>query len=51
MDKDWTQELHQDVQDKEKDESSNSISYEDYHPIWLEDGILLVFHWAQEFSS
>jgi hypothetical protein len=51
MDKDWTQELHQDVQDKEKDESSNSIGHDDYHPIWLEDGTLLVFHWAQEFSS
>jgi hypothetical protein len=33
MDKDQAQELHQDVQDKERDESSNSISHEDYHPI------------------
>jgi hypothetical protein len=33
MDKDQAQEHHQDVQDKEKDESSNSISHEDYHLI------------------
>jgi hypothetical protein len=33
MDKDQTQEPHQDVQDKENDESSNSIGHEDYHPI------------------
>jgi hypothetical protein len=33
MDKDQAQEPHQDVQDKEKDESSNSIGHEDYHPI------------------
>jgi hypothetical protein len=51
MDKDWTQEPHQDVQNKEKHESSNSIGYEDYHRIWLEDGMVLVFHWAQKFSS
>jgi hypothetical protein len=51
MDKDWTQEPHQDVQDKEKDESSNSIGHEDYHLTWLEDGTFLEFHWAQEFSS
>jgi hypothetical protein len=44
MDKDRTQELHWDVKNKENDESSNSISHEDYHPIWLEDGTLLVFH-------
>ncbi len=50
MDKDWVEEPHQDVQDKEKDESSNSIGHEDYHPIWLEDGTLLVFHWALKFS-
>jgi hypothetical protein len=30
MDKDRAQELHQ---DKEKDESSNPINHEDYHPI------------------
>jgi hypothetical protein len=42
---------HQDIQDKGKDESSNPISHEDYHPILLEDGIFLAFHWAQEFSS
>jgi hypothetical protein len=24
---------HQDVQDRKNDESSNSISHEDYHPI------------------
>jgi len=51
MDKDRTKELHWDVHDKEKDESSNSISREDYHPIWLEDGTLLMFHWALKFSS
>jgi hypothetical protein len=33
MDKDRVQELHQDVQDKERYESSNSIGHEDYHPI------------------
>jgi hypothetical protein len=33
MDMDRAQELHQDVQDKEKDESSNSIGHEDYHLI------------------
>ncbi len=40
MDKDRTQKPHQNVQDKEKDESFNSIGHEDYHPIWLEDGTL-----------
>jgi hypothetical protein len=33
MDKDRAQEPHQDVQDKENDESSNSIGHEDYHSI------------------
>jgi hypothetical protein len=33
MDKDRVQKPRQDVQDKEKDESSNSIGHEDYHPI------------------
>jgi hypothetical protein len=33
MDKDQTQKLHQDVKNKEKDESSNSIGHEDYHPM------------------
>jgi hypothetical protein len=33
IDHDGTQGPHQDVQDKEKDESSNSIRHEDYHPI------------------
>jgi hypothetical protein len=33
MDNDRIQEPHQDVQDKEKDESSKSICHEDYHPI------------------
>ncbi len=42
-DKDQTQEPHQDIQDKGKDESSNPISHEDCHPIWLEDGI---FFWV-----
>ncbi len=51
MDKDQAQEPHQDVQDKEKDESSNSIGHEDYHFIWLENETLLMFHWAQKFSS
>jgi hypothetical protein len=32
MDKDRIQEPHKDVQDKENDESSNSIGHEDYHP-------------------
>jgi hypothetical protein len=43
---DQVQKPHQDVQDREKDESFNSISHEDYHPIWFEDGTLLMFHWA-----
>jgi hypothetical protein len=51
MDKDWAQELHQDVQNKEEEESSNSIGHEDYHLIWLKDGTRLVFHWVLEFSS
>jgi hypothetical protein len=42
---------HQDIQEKGKDESSNPISHEDCDPILLEDGIFLVSHWAQEFSS
>jgi hypothetical protein len=33
MDKDQVEEPRQDVQDKEKDESSNSISHEDYHRV------------------
>jgi hypothetical protein len=33
MDKDRAQKPHQDIQDKEKDESSNSIGHEDYHLI------------------
>jgi len=44
MDMDWAQEAHQDIQDKEKDESFDSIGHKDYHPIWLEDETLLVFH-------
>jgi hypothetical protein len=51
MDKDQAEEPHQNVQDKKKDESSNSISHEDYHPILLEGGTLLMFHWALKFSS
>jgi len=50
-DKDQAQEHHQDIQDKGKDESSNPISHEDRHRIWLEDGIFFVYHWAQKFSS
>jgi len=49
-DKYQAQKPHQDIQDKGKDEFSN-ISHEDCHPILLEDGIFLVFHWAQKFSS
>jgi hypothetical protein len=33
MDKDQAQEPHQDIQNKEKNESSNSIDHEDYHLI------------------
>jgi hypothetical protein len=33
MDKDRIQEPHKYVQDKENDESFNSIGHEDYHPI------------------
>jgi hypothetical protein len=33
MDKDQAQNLHKDIQDKEKDESSNPINHEDYHHI------------------
>jgi hypothetical protein len=40
-DEDQAQEPHQDIQDKGKDESSNPISHEDCHPIWLEDGTFL----------
>jgi hypothetical protein len=47
----WIQKPHKDVQDMDKDESSNSTGHEDYHPISLEDGTLLLFHWAQKFSS
>ncbi len=50
-DKDQAQETHQNIQDKGKDESSNPISHEDYHLIWLEDGTFLMFHWTQKFSS
>jgi hypothetical protein len=32
-DKYQAQELHQDIQNKEKDEYSNSITHEGYHPI------------------
>jgi hypothetical protein len=42
-DKDQAQEPHQDIQGKGKDESSNPISHEDCHPIWLEDGIFFCF--------
>ncbi len=41
-DKDEAQEPRQDIQDKGKDESSNPISHEDCHPIWLEDGIFFL---------
>jgi hypothetical protein len=43
-------EPHQDIQNKERGKSSNSIGHEDYHPTWLEDGTLLKFHCAQKFS-
>jgi hypothetical protein len=33
IDSDGVQKPHQDVQDKEEDESFNSIGHEDYHPI------------------
>jgi hypothetical protein len=33
IDNDGAQEPHQDVQDREKDESSNSIGHGDYHLI------------------
>jgi hypothetical protein len=33
IDKARARKPHQNVQDKEKDESSNSIGHEDYHPI------------------
>ncbi len=44
IDHDGAQGPHQDVQDREKDESSNSIGHEDYHPIWLENGTFLLVH-------
>jgi hypothetical protein len=34
-DNDEAQEPHQDVQDRGKDESSNSIGHQDYHPILI----------------
>jgi hypothetical protein len=37
IDNDGTQEPHQDVQDGGKDESSNSIGHEDYHPILIRE--------------
>jgi hypothetical protein len=40
------QEPHQDVQDEENEEFSNSITHEDYHLIRLVNGTFLVFHWA-----
>ncbi len=46
IDHDGTQGPHQDVQDRENDESSNSIGHEDYHPIWLENETSFMFHWA-----
>ncbi len=42
IDHDGVEGPHQDVQDREKDEFSNSIGHEDYHPIWLESGTFLV---------
>jgi hypothetical protein len=33
IDNDGSQKPQQDVKDREKDESSNSIDHEDYHPI------------------
>jgi hypothetical protein len=33
IDNDRAQEPHQNVENRGKDESSNSISHEDYHPI------------------
>jgi hypothetical protein len=51
IDKDWAQKPHQDIQDKENDESFIFIGHEDYQPTWLEDVTLLEFHWAQKFSS
>ncbi len=33
IDHDGTKGPHQDVQDRKKDEHSNSIGHEDYHPI------------------
>jgi hypothetical protein len=50
-DKDQAQETSSRFQDKGEDGSSNPISHEDCHPFLLEDGISLVFHWAQGFSS
>ncbi len=50
-DKDRAHKPHQDIEDKKNDESSNPNSHEDCNPIWLEDGIFLVFHSTQEFSS
>jgi hypothetical protein len=51
IDNDQALKPHQNVQYRANDESSNSIGHEDYHPIWLEDGTLLMFNWAQKFSS
>jgi len=38
IDNDRAQEPHQGLQNKENDESFNSIGHEDYHLILLEDG-------------
>jgi hypothetical protein len=48
IDNDGAQEPHQDVQDMEKDEPSNSVGHEDYHPILLKNGTFLVFHWHKD---
>jgi hypothetical protein len=46
IDNDWIQKPYQDVQDEKKDEFSNSIGHEDYHPFLFGDGTFLMFHWA-----
>jgi hypothetical protein len=61
MDKDQAQEPHQYIQNKEKNESSNSIGHEDYHLISLgttiiiihsiEGQIILDFHWFLKYEE
>jgi hypothetical protein len=51
MVKDRAQKPHQNVKDKENDESSNSSGHEDYHHILIGGWNFLSFHRAQNILS